>query len=373
MNIKSRLELHKDEITARYLEGDTTVALGESFDCSGGSIYLALQRWGVPIRESKKADRCRQAALAGHAEGKSAYRIAEELGVSRGVIERLLKSEGFDISHRQWKRDDPLVDHRDEIIARYAHGEGCDFIASDYGTNGTNVAKLLRRAGVEIRGLREYSFPVDESFFDVVDTEEKAYCLGFFMADGCNQSQVPAVRMSITDHDILLDIARAMKWEGPIRKTPPRGKGKKPQYHLCIGSRRMSDALTRVGCVSGKTYLATFPGSDIVPGHLVRHLIRGWLDGDGTITGSHGVIRRACIVGTEAACRGMSEACGRLLGITGGLSPVQKADHHTVWAFSVSGRHQLKKFLDWLYQDATIFLNRKHAKYQQFLASPGPA
>lgn len=370
MTVKARLDASRHDITSRYLAGESTVSLGSAYGCNGGSIWLALKRWGVPIRATKVADANRDRVLELDTAGVTAYAIEKQLGISDATVSRILKAAGRDISARKKGRADPLVNHSDAIIARYQAGEGCDLIAADFGCQRTSIMRLLTRAGVEMRTVRDYAYPVDESFFDAIDTEEKAYTLGFWMADGCNQEHVPCIRLSITDECILRRMMRAMRFEGVVATMQPRGKGRLVQHSVCIGSRRLSEALAKAGCGRGKTYMATFPGEDIVQPELVRHLVRGWMDGDGTITHKPG--RRHWhmrIVGTEAVCRGLSAACQAHLGFPGSVCPVHRGASHTTWGFTVGGREKLAQYLGWLYRDATIFLARKHAKYREFLSA----
>jgi hypothetical protein len=372
MKVKDRLDLSKNAIVTRYRAGESTVRISRDYNCNNGSIWLALQRWGEPIRQTKVAAPNRDAILKEHDAGLSAYAIDKKLGLPRTTAERAIKEAGFDISHRQKKRADPLVNHKSTIMARYEQGEGVDSIAADFGTTGSNIVRLLGRVGVKVRTVRDYAHPVDESFFDVVDTEAKAYTLGFWMADGCNVSRAPFVSMSIVDRDILVDMMSAMRYGGPIAEVAPRQAGHLTQWAVKIGSRRLSDALTRLGCVRGKTYLATFPSEDVVPRHLQRHLIRGWMDGDGTITSrvapSGSRLWHMRIVGTEAVCRGLSACVQSHLGFAGGVCPVHKGPKHTTWGFTVSAQERVHELLGWLYADATIFLARKHEKYREFLA-----
>jgi intein-encoded DNA endonuclease-like protein len=305
------------------------------------------------------------AILLLHEAGKTAYRINRLLGLPKHTAERALKKASIDISSRRWQRADPLKNHKEDIISRYESGDGVHLIAKDYLCQDAAIIRFLRRNGIQLRSLRDYAYGVDESFFDTIDNEVKAYVLGFWMADGCNMSHIPVISMSITDKEILERIAHELKFFGPIHLIQPRGKAKLVQYAIHIGSRRMSDALTRLGCVRGKTYLATFPTLDDVPRNLQRHLIRGWSDGDGTITCStRGEKRRwhARIVGTEASCRGIAACVKEHLGFDGLVFPVHRGEKHTTWAFTVSDKQHLVKYLKWLYNRSTIYLDRKREK-----------
>lgn len=367
--IRTRLRKHQEKIVSDYRNGVSTCELGRRYACSNASIWLFLQSIGVATRQTKVTEELKEKVVELARQGFSAYWISKETGLSQSSTNRAIRAAGISISHRQHKRDDPLCNHADDIIAQYEAGAGLDSIGTLYGChNGGSIRALLKRNGVTIRAMRDYSYPVNEHFFDIIDTAEKAYVLGFMMADGCNQSHVPEVTLSITDLEILEKIRDAMEFKGPIAYRAPRGPRNKPQYRIDIGSRHMSDALTKVGCVRRKTYVAQFQTEDQVPRHLQRHLIRGWMDGDGTITCKPGKRNwNWRVVGTKAACMGMALCIESHLGFPVGAYSLRKTKTHELWGATICARRNLKSLLEWLYADSTIHLERKYAKYQEFL------
>lgn len=374
--IKERLDSSRDDIESRYAGGESIESIGRVYGCCAANVWTALDRWGVEIRRRNYGEQYRDDILDAHAFGRSANQIAKDLGVSRGVVVRVLNKAGIDVSHRTYKcKTGPIAPRLDAMIARYNEGYGLEAIGKEFGCTASNIKKHFRRAGVRIKSVRDYSYPVDEHFFDVIDTEEKAYTLGFLMADGCNSPHIPVLRLAITDRDVLEMMAAAMGFGGPI-KTKQR-EDHKPIHVMNIGSRVMCDALVRAGCGYRKTYHATYPDRAVVPEHLERHLIRGWNDGDGTITRntSRGSWSSR-IVGTHAVCLGLQDAVRRHLGFDGQVYPVHDSGKHVTHAFDAGKPANLRRYLDWLYADATIYLPRKRDKYLEFLAAlpvSGPA
>lgn len=302
----------------------------------------------------------------------SAYAITRQLGLGNNKVSRVLARAGIDISTKQKRRADPLVGHREEIIARYLAGDGVYVLGKAFSCQDSTILRSLRRWGVSVRSVRDNAYEVDETFFDVIDSEVKAYTLGFWYADGCNEQTVPLVSISLIDEEILRRIADALGWRGPVEIKLPKKPTHSTQYQIRIGSRRLSDALARLGCVQRKTYLLCFPTDQQVPPAMHRHLIRGWHDGDGTLTRKPTGHWHARIVGTEAACRGLSACVLRHLGFAGSVCSVHRGPDHTTWGFTVAARDDLAVYLRWLYADATIFLARKHARAVEFLSSlPG--
>ena len=80
--------------------------------------------------------------------------------------------------------------YREQIIKLCQEGFTISEIAEKMNRKYDTIHCSLRRWGIKARralsGYRKYTF--DESYFDKIDIEDKAYFLGLFCADGCNQS-----------------------------------------------------------------------------------------------------------------------------------------------------------------------------------------
>ena len=86
-------------------------------------------------------------------------------------------------------------------------------------------------------------YSVDTHFFDSIDTEEKAYILGYILADGHVASDNHIMfGLHEKDVDILYKIRDSMRTEAPILSK--RGK---PYKTLDIGSKFMCDVLRNYG------------------------------------------------------------------------------------------------------------------------------
>lgn len=126
-----------------------------------------------------------------------------------------------------------------------------------------------------------------------------------------------------------------------------------------------------MGLVPNKTYIGKFPTFEAVPESLMKFWLLGLNDGDGTITANYDKNKwHNRIVGNELVCRGVHDFIEKALQIPVSIGIVHKSKvegGHNTWAITIHGHENLKKYLKWLYSDATIFLKRKYDKYQQFL------
>lgn len=134
----------------------------------------------------------------------------------------------------------------------------------------------------------------NERFFDVINTEERAYWLGFLYADGCvldmklsDGTKVPQtiqISISIKDIEIIYKFMNDIELDKEIYIGNAHNKKSVTQYcRLQVGSRIMCSDLIKHGCTPRKTSTLLFPTKDDVPVNLMKHFVRGFFDGDGSV------------------------------------------------------------------------------------------
>ena len=94
----------------------------------------------------------------------------------------------------------------ERIIELYNQGLSLQKVANFVGYKSANSVKnILIKYGIQTRGTAGFKEPFKENFFENIDSEEKAYFLGFLMADGNvyvrKQSQ-PCIRLEISVKDL---------------------------------------------------------------------------------------------------------------------------------------------------------------------------
>jgi hypothetical protein len=254
-----------------------------------------------------------------------------------------------------------LKNYTEEIIKDYKSGLGCYKLARKYNTCESSILQLLKRNSITVRPIR--ILDVDQSYFEEINTEDKAFFLGLMITDGCNHGTHFSI--SLVDEDIVQKFKYYLQAETEVRKRDLRGENCQYQYHLDVSSVKMCKDLSKLGCIPRKTFFTTFASDDIVPKDLKRHYIRGLVCGDGCITRDKK--RNAWyvnIVGTRALCQGVSDFIWKELGFCGSVHICQKGT--VLYRVAFSGRDQVSKFLHYVFDDAVVCMNRKHQKYLQF-------
>jgi intein/homing endonuclease len=125
--------------------------------------------------------------------------------------------------------------------------------------------------------------------FDVIDTEEKAYWLGFIYADGYieTESNRFGIGISIKDYGHLVKFNSFMKYLGNNIKTKiskQKYKGELKEKEICfwrVSDKHLKESLIKQGCFEKKSLILEFPK---IPAKLVKHFIRGYFDGDGCVS-----------------------------------------------------------------------------------------
>ena len=134
----------------------------------------------------------------------------------------------------------------------------------------------------------------DETIFDSIDTEEKAYWLGFIFADGYISSS-PLEENTYTqyefecslqkdDYEHLEKMKKFFKLRNNISIDDYRCR-------LQVSSKHLWNVLNNYGCTPRKSLTLKFPDENIfkdTPKYskktLLIHFIRGYWDGDGCLT-----------------------------------------------------------------------------------------
>lgn len=252
----------------------------------------------------------------------------------------------------------------------YNNGMSITKISKTCKVNRGTLTKYLVKDGFQIRSCEEYSrkHELNEHYFDVIDTEEKAYILGFIYADGNNMTKVNriAIKLNSKDVDILKKISQVLYGKELItfmnRKT---AKGNIYEYcSLIIFSKHMSQQLYKLGVVDRKSKILTFP--DFLPKELHKHFIRGMIDGDGWIyiPTNNRYCPNVGLISTRQINDTLREFFSSQLGLTSYLCKAHKQNVNEMCEIRVKNYRQSKILLDWLYKDAEIYLDRKHKIYQ---------
>lgn len=261
---------------------------------------------------------------------------------------------------------------KDSICDLYLNGMSTVKIGLKYGLWNHSISRVLSEKGIERdRRLSTRAYSLDEHYFDDIDTSIKGYIFGFLLSDGSNNPDKQTVSISLQEED--KEILERMRVE--IKSTKPLeyldyskkndfGYHYKNQYRMLLFSDKICSALTKHGLIKNKSLLVEFPNFD---DSIMPSIIRGMWDGDGTL----GIYKRnninVSLTATKMFCDGLNEYLYDKLNIDS-CHIYDASCHNGITKVLCIGKNNDKiKFLEWMYKDAEIYLQRKYDIYLQIL------
>ena len=251
------------------------------------------------------------------------------------------------------------------------------FLIANYASmNKREIAEILNRSvnAIQVRahkcGLKKSPYTCNYHFFDKLDTEDKAYWFGFLMADGWisrnKKTNAGAVGIDLQYGDIN-HLRKFNKSIGGNYKITDRWRKctlskDDTKHHHCtirIFSHIMYESLEKLGFNQDKTFNCRFPK---ISNELLRHFLRGYFDGDGCF----GYSKNRLGVRFCTASKSLNDDIISFL----------KENNYSIYEYccvnefgttiyypEINKDADKIRFLDYLYQDSNIYLDRKYYKY----------
>ena len=309
-----------------------------------------------------------------HNNGFNISKLQEKYGGNRKTIRRVLFNEGLINSIEPTRRCYFTGKEHENIgkklLLRYESEKHLDFLCKEFNVPYMSVWKFLKKEGVFIPDTYQWrKYPVDEHFFDNIDTEEKAYFLGILYADGTNSLKKTEVKLNLqeADYEILKKLNNLLQSTKPILYKPSKIKNHKSQYAVIINSKNISYKLNELGMMPNKTFKLEYPlwlNND-----LQRHFIRGYFDGDGGVTFNKINKQLAFgFTGTENMMLGIQNILINMCYLNKVKFTTRFPErNNNTRGLGYFGNGNSKKFYDFIYSDAKIFMKRKKDKFDNYL------
>ena len=178
----------------------------------------------------------------------------------------------------------------EDILNKYQNNWSQQKIADFYKVSRTVIKRVLgiQREGLIIRNrTSKYKYQYD--IFEIIDTAEKAYWLGFLAADGCNYQREHNASIILNVHEKDIEHLKKFKqfchtdakiksyigYEGFSNQTP--------MCKITLNSKKISNDLIDKGILPNKSLI-------LQPPHILEEFykpfILGYFDGDGNISKS---------------------------------------------------------------------------------------
>lgn len=242
----------------------------------------------------------------------------------------------------------------------FATGSKIEDVMKKYNVSYASIYNALKRYNIQYKYTYGRTIFFNENYFETIDTEEKAYWLGFLFADGCIELSDKkcsthnrlSIGLSVKDLTQLERFAKAI--EMPVEQIrhifPKHSYSCSEMVYLSCNSIKMCNDLKALNCTPQKSLHSVFPP---IKQEYQRHFIRGYFDGDGCISRSFEITSDGHML--HQIQQILMSACD--------LKATQIRYRKHSYNLRYGGKLQLERIFHYLYDNATIYMQRKYDKF----------
>lgn len=206
---------------------------------------------------------------------KSTEKLAEIYHVDRHTITRYAKRIGVDMSTPQ-----KISEEQEREIANQYYTETSTTLAEQYNVSPSRISQVWSKYNLKGKENRVYHLD-NQYYFSEIDSQSKAYFLGWIGSDGCiykskTKNKQGILKLAIQKQDVkVLELLN-----NDLCSNKPIGFNKKYTW-LEISSSQITIDLKKLGLDVRKTYDNTIAN---IEDKYMPALIRGYFEGDGSIS-----------------------------------------------------------------------------------------
>lgn len=234
-------------------------------------------------------------------------------------------------------------------------------VANHFKISDPSVIKILNEFRIKrYSKVQLFSPELIENYFESIDTEFKAYFLGLIITDGCihnTKGKQSLVSITLcTEDEYLLE-----RFKQEIRSNKAITHDGRGCSEINILSNKMVGDLKKYGITTQKSLFTKFP--DNVPADLYPHLIRGILDGDGSVSFYSRKDRKRCHTKAVRFCQGNETFLKDLVYYLEKNVSVKSVnlykEKENLWSIAYRKNDSMVKLIRYMYDDAHIYMKRK--------------
>ena len=207
-------------------------------------------------------------------QGEPFYKIAKSYGFQKDGYRNWLANNGYYKKRlRKLAFDEELIkEAHNYCLQGYSIAEA----ARKLNVNDETLAKDLKQL-YDYKPLADGKKRIDDNYFENIDSNEKAYWLGFILADGYNGDKNFEFSQCDKNKDAVAKFKEAIKSQHKISKKNVNGH---IEWRINIRSKKLHNDLLNLGITSDKSYTALLPN---IKDQYIPSFLRGYFDGDGSI------------------------------------------------------------------------------------------
>lgn len=245
------------------------------------------------------------------------------------------------------------------LIQLLEEGKTQKQIAEITGKSKSTVGYWINKYSIQSYSKNAKPIYKDEFMFNKIDTKEKAYIIGYALADGYISNKTVEFGCTLQDKEILEFISKYIGANLKEDKTYIKEKRRFPRARITIGNKNIVTDFNK-HCSSKENKRVP-----IIPKELDKYLIQGFFDGDGCITWGrrkdrNRIWHKINFTSSLKVLEGIQQILLKQCNISTIIRP--KANENC-YILEFANKKDVLNFLNYIYpNDDFIILNRKYKK-----------
>lgn len=230
------------------------------------------------------------------------------------------------------------------------------------------MGKLFKEFNISSRRKNRYT--LNEHFFDSIDNELKAYLLGYLFADGFvgdEEYNNIVFSQKKDDMEAVELFKESIEYTGELRIFEPgKASFKNSQDHVVVNfsSEHMANKLRNYGLLKKESY-KSLPKID---NNLLRHFVRGFFDGDGSITLTKSHYKDKVYYSGALDIIVNKNLVDFFLNLFSDIHfTIDQSKTDYMVYLKCRSKKGVKFFYDYFYKDSKYFLSRKKRKFDEII------
>ena len=360
-----------------YQSGFSITNMGKKYNIEPEKVKELLTKNNIPIRNPKNSCRTIISTIKNKNENliiidyinnkMTLASIGRKYNLLHGIIKRMLLKKDIKIRNPRESFGKINYEQMDEMAKLYNEGYSSWEIASKFNVLNVCVLKILRKKGVKMRSRSKAAriYELDENYFEIIDTPEKAYFLGFIYAEGHSEKNGRnslMIGLQYKDKYILEFFKNDLRSNRPLEFRKRKLSHHDDVSVLRVSSLKMVNDLVKLGIPMGnKSYILTLP--KFLNNDLMKYFLIAEFDGDGCIYTNN----KYCRIYFSGATELMRDIHTYLDNKFNMKSSFLNKKGKAPLTIIMNSEYSLK-VLNWFYENPPkLFLKRKYEKYIDYV------
>lgn len=280
----------------------------------------------------------------------SLTKISNKYNVGFKTAKKVLSKNGIDFKPR---RNIKTLDENLVLELYIEKKLGVVAISKILKTSHNKISAILKKNNISPSHKCKYS--INENYFEYIDDQYKAYLLGFITADGYMLVEKGNLHFGITIRDKDIEILKYFK-KYTNSNSPIKFLKRNNLVRISINNQIFNKHLYNKGIIPNKTF-NTVGIIKNIPKNLMRHFIRGYFDGDGTVFSDtrNSKLLRVGFIGNVEFITELQKILN--------MGRIYTRNYTNVVDLSIRPQKDIEKFKKIIYSDSKIHLERKYKKF----------